>query len=63
MTTSLETPVRLIASPQSWIEGEAIRQLHAIAALDGVRSAFGFPDLQPSPGGPVGAAFVAEGVI
>ncbi len=63
MTTINETPVRLIASSQSWIENEAIRQLHATAALEGVRSAVGFPDLHPGRAGPVGAAFVTEGVI
>jgi len=28
--------VRLFASAQSWIEGEALRQLYATAKLDGV---------------------------
>jgi len=55
--------VRLVASPKSWIEGEAVRQLYATAKLDGVRRAVGFPDLHPGKGTPVGAAFVTEGVI
>src|SRR5439155_27354749 len=55
--------VRLFASAQSWIEGEAVRQLYATAKLDGVRLAVGFPDLHPGKGTPVGAAFVTEGVI
>jgi len=55
--------VRLFASAQSWIEGEAVRQLYATAKLDGVRHAVGFPDLHPGKGSPVGAAFVTEGVI
>src|SRR2546428_9972397 len=55
--------VRLFASAQSWIEGEAVRQLYATAKLDGVRYAIGFPDLHPGKGSPVGAAFVTEGVI
>src|SRR6266571_2840998 len=55
--------VRLFASPQSRIEGEALRQLYATAKLDGVRVAVGFPDLHPGKGTPVGAAFVTEGVI
>lgn len=63
MNTLIETPVRLFASPQSWIEGEAVRQLYATAKLDGVRLAVGFPDLHPGKGSPVGAAFVTEGVI
>jgi len=55
--------VRLFASSQSWIEGEAVRQLYATSKLDGVRSAVGFPDLHPGKVSPVGAAFVTEGVI
>ena len=63
MNTLTETQVRLFASAQSWIEGEAVRQLYATAKLDGVRRAVGFPDLHPGKGSPVGAAFVTEGVI
>jgi release factor H-coupled RctB family protein len=55
--------VRLFASAQSWIEGEAVRQLYATAKLEGVRCAVGFPDLHPGHGTPVGAAFVVEDVI
>jgi release factor H-coupled RctB family protein len=63
MNTLTETPVRLFASTQSWIEGEAVRQLYATAKLDGVRQAVGFPDLHPGKGSPVGAAFVSECMI
>lgn len=63
MNTLTETQVRLFASAQSWIEGEAVRQLYATGKLDGVRRAVGFPDLHPGKGSPVGAAFVTEGVI
>ncbi len=63
MNTLTETQVRLFASAQSWIEGEAVRQLYATAKLDGVRFAVGFPDLHPGKGTPIGAAFVTEGVI
>jgi len=63
MNTLTETQVRLFASAQSWIEGEAVRQLYATAKLGGVRLAVGFPDLHPGKGTPVGAAFVTEGVI
>jgi len=63
MNTLTETQVRLFASAQSWIEGEAVRQLYATAKLDGVRRAVGFPDLHPGKGSPVGAAFVTEGVV
>src|SRR3954463_1449921 len=55
--------VRLFASAQSWIEGEAVRQLYATAKLDGVQRAVGFPDLHAGKGTPVGAVFVTEGVI
>jgi release factor H-coupled RctB family protein len=63
MKTITETNVRLFASSKSWIEGEALRQLYAAAKLDGMRQVVGFPDLHPGKGGPVGAAFVTEGVI
>jgi release factor H-coupled RctB family protein len=63
MNSLTETKVRLIASPKSWIEGEAVRQLYAAAKLEGVRLAVGFPDLHPGRGRPVGAAFVTEDVI
>jgi release factor H-coupled RctB family protein len=63
MNTLTENQVRLFASAQSWIEGEAVRQLYATAKLEGVRLAVGFPDLHPGKGTPVGAAFVTEGVI
>ena len=55
--------VRLFASSNSWIEGEALRQLYAVAKFEGMRLATGFPDLHPGKGSPVGAAFVTEGLI
>lgn len=58
-----ETKVRLIASPKSWIDGEAIRQLYATAQLEDVRLAVGFPDLHPGRGSPVGAAFATNAMI
>jgi len=63
MNTLNQTQVRLFASAQSWIEGEAVRQLYAASKLDNVRYAVGFPDLYPDKGSPVGAAFVTEGAI
>ena len=63
MNVATETKVRLIASPTSWIEREAVRQLYAAAALDGARRVVGFPDLHPGRGAPVGAALVTEGLI
>jgi release factor H-coupled RctB family protein len=63
MNTLTKTQVRLFASAQSWIEGEAVLQLYATAKLDGVRLTVGFPDLHPGKGVPVGAAFVTEGIL
>jgi release factor H-coupled RctB family protein len=63
MNTLTETNVRLFASAKSWIEAEALRQLYATSKLEGMRVAVGFPDLHPGKGGPVGAAFVTEGLI
>ncbi len=55
--------VRLFASAQSWIEGEAVRQLYATAKLTGMQQAVGFPDLHPGKDGPVGAAFASQELI
>ena len=63
MTTLTKSNLRLFASSNSWIEGEALRQLYAAASFDGLRLAVGFPDLHPGKGSPVGAAFVTEGLI
>jgi release factor H-coupled RctB family protein len=63
MNTLTRSNVRLFASSNSWIEGEALRQLYAAAVFDGMRLAVGFPDLHPGKGSPVGAAFVSEGLI
>jgi release factor H-coupled RctB family protein len=63
MNTLTKSNVRLFASSNSWIEGEAVRQLYAATKFDGMRLAVGFPDLHPGKGSPVGAAFVTEGLI
>src|SRR5215813_15374727 len=63
MNTLNEAQVRLFASPNTWMTDEALRQLYAAAKLEGMRLAVGFPDLHSGKGGPVGAAFVTEGVI
>ncbi len=55
-----ETTIRLIASEQNWIEGEAIRQLHKTGELPGMRVIVGLPDLHPGRGNPVGAAFASQ---
>jgi release factor H-coupled RctB family protein len=59
----LTPQVRVIASAQSWVEGEAVRQLEAAARLPGMRAAVGLPDLHPGKGAPVGAAFASEAVF
>ncbi|CAJ0822388.1 RNA-splicing ligase RtcB [Ralstonia wenshanensis] len=53
--------VSLIASDDTWIEGDAIRQLQTAKALDGMRHVAGMPDLHPGRGYPVGAAFFSVG--
>jgi release factor H-coupled RctB family protein len=55
--------VRLFASPQSWIEGAALRQLEQLADRNGVRAVAGMPDLHPGLNGPVGCAALSEGII
>ncbi len=60
---SAPSEVHIIASPESWIEGEAVRQLHKAAELPGMRRAVGMPDLHPGKGHPIGAAFLSDGVI
>jgi release factor H-coupled RctB family protein len=63
MNTLIEAHVRLFASPRSWIEAEALRQLYSAAKLEGMHLVAGFPDLHPGEGSPVGGAFVTEGLI
>jgi release factor H-coupled RctB family protein len=54
---------RIVASPSSWIEGEAERQLRATAELPGAVWAVGMPDLHPGKGHPIGAAVLTDGVV
>jgi len=53
--------VRVLASPNNWIEGTAEQQLKKTADLPGMRLAVGLPDLHPGKGSPIGAAFAVEG--
>lgn len=55
--------VTIVASPKTWIEGEAVQQLRATAALPGMIAAVGMPDLHPGKGSPIGAAFLCAGRI
>src|SRR5690606_21423387 len=61
----LETPadVRVVSTPNTWIEGEAVRQLATTAKLPGMRLAVGLPHLHPRKRQPVGAAFLSNGVF
>jgi release factor H-coupled RctB family protein len=58
-----QATVRIVASPKTWIEGEAVQQLERTAKLPGMVAAIGMPDLHPGKGSPIGAAFVCEGQI
>jgi release factor H-coupled RctB family protein len=53
--------VSIIASDDTWIEGNAIQQLETTARLEGMRNVVGMPDLHPGRGYPVGAAFFSVG--
>lgn len=53
--------VSLIASAKTWIEGDAIQQLHTTSQLNGMLQVVGMPDLHPGRGYPVGAAFFSQG--
>ncbi|MDH3349396.1 MAG: RNA ligase RtcB family protein [Desulfobulbaceae bacterium] len=55
--------IRIIASEQAWIEGEAVQQLENTAKLPGMQRAVGLPDLHPGKGAPIGAAFASEEMI
>jgi len=57
------TIIRVVKSPRTWIEGEAVAQLEGVARLPGMRAAIGMPDLHPGKGSPIGAAFVCEGCL
>jgi release factor H-coupled RctB family protein len=62
-TQDNKAAVRIVASPKTWIEGEAVQQLERTATLPGMIAAVGMPDLHPGKGSPIGAAFVSEGRI
>ena len=55
--------VRVIASKDSWIEGEAIQQLQHVSKFEGIKYSVGLPDLHPGKGAPIGAAFFSVGHI
>lgn len=53
---SAPATVTVFASPESWIESDALRQCQQVAALDGMIHVAGMPDLHPGKGAPIGAA-------
>lgn len=63
LNTILKNKIRIIASKNSWIEGEAERQLQKTSELDGVECCVGLPDIHPGRGNPVGAAYLIRGII
>jgi len=54
------TPISVIATDRTWIEGDAVAQLRRVADLPGMLRAVGQPDLHPGPGAPIGATFLSE---
>lgn len=60
MITYHDPCIMLLADREDVFEGEAIRQLKHIAALEGVQQSVGLPDLHPGYGIPVGAAFLTK---
>lgn len=63
MNSENDGKVRLIASAKNWMDGNAVAQLKGTAGLPGIELAVGLPDLHPGKSGPVGASFVAEGLL
>jgi len=51
--------VTVFASDTSWIESEAVRQCHQVAALEGMVHVAAMPDLHPGKGAPIGAAMAS----
>jgi release factor H-coupled RctB family protein len=58
-----EKKIKVFASKDNWIEGDALQQLNHSANLPGVVAAAGMPDLHPGQGCPVGAVFLSEAII
>ncbi|MFH0785292.1 MAG: RNA ligase RtcB family protein [Pseudomonadota bacterium] len=50
--------VKIMASSEALLEGDAIMQLDKTASLEGMQIVVGLPDLHPGKGVPVGAAFL-----
>ena len=57
---SAPATVAVFASPNSWIESDALVQCRQVAALDGMIHVAGMPDLHPGKGAPIGAAMTSR---
>lgn len=55
--------ILLVASNDTWIEGNAIQQLHITAQLAGMQKIVGLPDLHAGRGYPIGASFFTLGKL
>lgn len=64
MTSSIkQATIKIIASNDNWIEGEAIRQIEQTANLHGMKKVIGMPDLHPGKGAPIGGVFFSEKIL
>ena len=59
MSVHQSASVTVFASDSSWIESDAVRQCHQVAALDGMTHVAAMPDLHPGKGAPIGAAMAS----
>jgi release factor H-coupled RctB family protein len=54
---------KIFAAQDSWIEGSAVEQLRQTAALLGVQSVVGMPDLHPGKGCAVGTVCYTKEIV
>jgi release factor H-coupled RctB family protein len=55
--------IHIFASPHSWIEDSAVRQLEHLSQRNGIIAVAGMPDLHPGRHGPVGCAALADAIV
>ncbi|KAG8743443.1 hypothetical protein FRC10_012022 [Ceratobasidium sp. 414] len=51
-----------VIAEESYVDPEAVKQLKAVAELEGVEAAIGMPDLHPGNRFPIGCAIAAKGI-
>ncbi|KAG9105170.1 hypothetical protein FRC07_009544 [Ceratobasidium sp. 392] len=51
-----------VIAEESYVDPEAVKQLKAVAELEGVEAAIGMPDLHPGNRFPIGCAVAAKGI-